>query len=75
MSVCLLVSFLKIESLVFSDIVCDGSQPWYLVIDETRFSKEKFVSLDLGPTGLNQALNEVFCHFIEFGSFVFLEIA
>ena len=29
----------------------------------------------MGPTGLNQALNEGFCHFIEFGSNVSLEIA
>ena len=26
-------------------------------------------------TGLNQTQNEVFCHFLEFGSLVFLEIA
>ena len=28
----------------------------------------------LGPTDLNQVQNEVFCHFLEFGSLVFLEI-
>ena len=29
---------------------------------------------NLGPTGLNLAQNEVFRHFIEFRSYVFLEI-
>ena len=36
--------------------------------------KKKFGGPNLSPTGLNQAQNEVFCHFIEFGSYVFLEI-
>ena len=27
----------------------------------------------MGPTGLNQFQNEVFLHFLEFGSLVFLE--
>ena len=36
--------------------------------------KNKFGGPNLSPTALNQAQNEVFCHFIEFGSYVFLEI-
>ena len=43
----------------------------YLVTAEARFLKKKLL---MGPMGLNQAQNEVFCHFIEFGSYVFLEI-
>ena len=30
------LSFLKIRSLVFSDIVHDDSWPWYLVTEEAR---------------------------------------
>ena len=33
LSICLSLSFLKIGSLVFSDIVHDDSWPWYLVTD------------------------------------------
>ena len=36
------LNFLKIESLVFSDIVHDDSWPWYLVTDGARFSKKNF---------------------------------
>ena len=35
------LSFLKIGSLVFSDILHDDSWPWYLVTDEARFLKKK----------------------------------
>ena len=43
-SVCPSLSFLKIGSLVFSDIVHDDSWPWYLMTDRARFFK--FGSLD-----------------------------
>ena len=62
------ISFLKIGSLVFSDIVRDDSWSWHLVTDKVRFLKKEIVSLNLGPTNLNQVQNEVFCHFDEFGS-------
>ena len=41
-----LLKFLKIGSLVFSDIVHDDSWPWYLVTDRARFFeiKEKMTS-------------------------------
>ena len=47
--------------------------------DQARFLKKKKkkktnCGLNLGPAGLNQAQNEVFCYFLEFGSQVFLEI-
>ena len=37
--------------------------------------EKKNCGLNLGLTGLNQAQNEVFGHFFEFGLLVFLEIA
>ena len=37
--------------------------------------KKKIGGPNLGPTGLNQAQNEIFCHFMEFGSNALLEIA
>ena len=45
--------------------------------DKVRFfkKKKKIGSPNLGPVSLNQAQKEVFCHFIEFGSYVFLAIA
>ena len=36
---------------------------------------KKICSPNLGPAGLNQAQNEVFHYFLEFGSLVFLDIA
>ena len=42
--------------------------------DVARFKKKKS-GLNLGPMGLNQAQDKVFCHFLDFGSLVFLEIA
>ena len=37
--------------------------------------EKKSAAENLGPTGLNQSQNEVFCHFPGFGSLVFLENA
>ena len=34
---------------------------------------KKIWQLEFGSSGLNQAVNEVFCHFLEFESQVFLE--
>ena len=54
------LSFLKIGSLVFSDIVQVGSWPWYLVTDGTRFMKKKFKKIggpNLGQMGQNWAQN------------------
>ena len=44
------------------------------MIDESRFLK-KNGGPNLGPMDLNHAQNEIFRHFLEFGSYVFLEIA
>ena len=44
--------------------------------DEARFKKNiYFGGLNLDSKGLSQIQNEVFCHFIEFGSYIFLEVA
>ena len=45
--------------------------------DQARFlkKKKKIGGPNLDSTVLNQAQNEIFCHFIEFGSHVLFEIA
>ena len=43
--------------------------------DKVRFLKKTFGGSNLGPVSLNQAQNDVFCHFLEAGSQVFLENA
>ena len=69
------LSFLKIGSLVFSDIAHDDSWPWYLMTDRARFLKTNFGGSNLGQMGQNWAQNLVFCYFCKFGLLVFLEIA
>ena len=72
--VCSSLSFVKIRSLVFSDIVHDDCWPWYLVsLTKPKFwgKKKKIRAPTLGPRGLNQAQNEVFRHFLELGSLIF----
>ena len=67
--VCPSLGLLKIGSLVSSGIVHADCWEWYLVTDEARF-----LGKNLGSVGLNQSQNKVFCHLIEFGSYIFLEI-
>ena len=43
--------------------------------DADRFLKKNFGSPNLEPPDLNRAQNEVFYHFLKFGSLVFLKIA
>ena len=74
LSVQLSLSFLKIRSVIFNDIVHDDSWPWYLETGEVRFLKKNIGGSSLGPMGLNQAQIEIFPHLLEFGSLVFLEI-
>ena len=78
LSICPSVSFLKIGSLVFSDIVHDDSWPWYLVIDGALdfWKKKKKWRLKfrqkwakIGPE------TSFFCHFLKLRSLDFLEIA
>ena len=57
------LSFLKIGSLVFSDIVRDDSWPWYLVTDEARFLKKKKIwRPKFGPNGSKLGPKLGFCH-------------
>ena len=64
-------NFVKIGSLVFSNILHDDSWPWYLVTDKDW---KEFGGPNLVPTGQNQAQNEIFTHFLKFGLCAFLEI-
>ena len=66
--------FLKIESLVFSDIVHDDSWPQYLLTEGGRFFKNNFGSPNFGQMAQNWPQNQVFRHFLKFGSLVFLRI-
>ena len=72
--VCPSLNVLKIEPLVFYDILHFDTWPWYLVTREARFLKHYFGSANLGSMGLNQAQNGLFCYFLEFGSYFFLEL-
>ena len=67
------LSFLKIGSIVISDIVHDYTWPRYVVTVEARFQKKKKKN---GDPNLDQnwAQNKVFHHFLKFASLVFLEI-
>ena len=69
------LNFIKIGSLVFSNILHNNSWSSYLVTDKARLLKKKFGSQKFGPMGLNQAQNKVFRHFVEFGLYVFPKIA
>ena len=78
LSVRLSLSFLRIGSLVFSDIVHNDNWSWYLVTDGARFLKKKKKKIgdpNLGQMGRDRAQNKFFfCHFLKFGSSVFLYI-
>ena len=75
-SVCPSLTFLKIGSLVFSDIVHDDSWPWHLVTDEPDFCKKKIGSLNwVKWAKIRHKTRGLFCHFLQFGLLVFLEIA
>ena len=69
------LSFLKIGSLVFSDIVHDDSWPWYLVTDGTRFLKKKKLQSKFEPNGPKSGPKLGFLYFLKFHSLFFLEIA
>ena len=43
--------------------------------DKVKFLKKTFGGPSLDPMSLNQAQNDVFCHFLESGSQLFLENA
>ena len=63
------LSFLKIGSLVFSDIVHDDSWSWHLVTDGAWFLKKKKKKLTAKGPKSGPKLG-----FLKFGSLLFLEI-
>ena len=73
-SVRLPLSFLKIRSLVFPDTVHDDSWPRYLVADKSRFLKKKIWRVEFWPNWSKSDRKWVFPYFIEFASYLFLEI-
>ena len=68
------LTFLKIGSLAFSDIVHDDSW-WHLVTEKTRFKKKKIWWPKFGPSETKSDRKLVFGHFLKFTSLVFPEIA
>ena len=57
LSVCPSLSFVKIGSLVFSDIVHDDNWPWYLVTDGIRFKKKQVGGPNLDQIDQNWSQN------------------
>ena len=68
------LNFLKIRTLVFSDIVDDDSWPWYLVTDKARLLKKRFWCPEFWPNLPKSVPKWVFWDFLEFGLYVFVEI-
>ena len=60
------LSFLKIGSLVFSDIVNHDSWPWYLVTDGARFlkKKKKLTAQIWAKYAKIRPKTSFFCHFL-----------
>ena len=70
------LSFLKIGSLVFSDIVHEGNWPWYLVTDTIRFlGKNEMAARIWAKWAKFWPETRFFCYFLKFCSLVFLEVA
>ena len=67
------LSFLKIGSSVFSNIVHDDSWPWYKWLTKPDFWKKKF-GPKFGWKGPRSGPKLGFSYFLKFGSLVFLEI-
>ena len=69
------LTFLKIGSLDFPDIVHNDSWSWYLLTYKARLLKKNGGPTKFGSNRHKSGQNAVFCHFLEFGSYVFFEIA
>ena len=67
--------FFKFGSLVFLEIAYNDSLQQCLTSTRGKIHQKKFWSPNFGQKGQNWAGNQVFCHFLKFGSLVFLEIA
>ena len=66
--------FLKFGSLVFLQIALNYSVQQYMTSSRGRTQKKKFGDQIWAKTGQNWPQNQVFGHFLKFGSLVFLEI-
>ena len=71
------LTFLKIGSLDFPDIVHNDSWSWYLSTYKARLLKKNGGPTKFGSNRHKSGQNAFFffCHFLEFGSYVFFEIA
>ena len=67
--------FLKFGSLVFLEIACNNSLQHCLISSGAKIHEKRFCSPNFCQRGQNRAQNQVFCHFLKFGSLVFLKIA
>ena len=67
--------FLKFGSLILLEIACSDSLQQCLTCSRAKIHEKKFWCPNLGQRGQNLSRNQVFCHFLKFGSLVFLEIA
>ena len=69
------LNFLKIGSLDFPDIVQIDSWLWNISTYKARILKKNDRSTEFGTNGHKLGQNVFLCHFLEFGSYVFFEIA
>ena len=67
--------FLKFNSLVFLEIACNDSLQQFLTSNKGKIYEKRFGGLHLGQRGQNWVRNQVFWHFLKFGSLFFLEVA
>ena len=68
--------FLKFSLLVFLEITYSDTLQQCLTSSRSKIHKKKFWGPNLGQRGQKWAQNQgFFCHFLKFGSLVFLEIA
>ena len=67
--------FLKFGSLFFLEIACNDSLQQCLIYSREKIDEKFFWGPNLGHRDQNLFQNQVFCHFLKFGSLVFLEIA
>ena len=67
--------FLEFSSLVFLESAYKYSLQQSLTSSRCKFHEKMFWDPNLGQRGESQVPKYVFCHFLKFGSLVFLDIA
>ena len=68
-------NFLNFDSLVFLEIAYNDSLQLCLTCSRGKTHENNFLGLTLGQRGRNRFQNQFFCHFLKFGSLIFLEFA